>query len=567
MMKNKKIISILTVAVVIAAALFLIFSSRCFFRLDLTQEKRYTVSQTSRNILAIPESEIGITLYLAGELDANMTHLRYAVKNKVEDLSVYSSHRINFREEDPNGVDSDEDRYANYKRLEDMGLKGMSVSMRNDQGGISQSIIFPWLIVTYNNDTMPVCLIDPDLNLAPQSASNATIEDLEYMLVDAIRIVSNNRVAKIAFIEGHGELNEMHTYDISEVLSRYFQVDRGVIGGQLGVLDGYDAVIIANPSEVWPEEDKFVVDQYIMNGGSVLWSIDGVRKSDTLLSDAGLSPVLALDVNLGDMLFKYGVRVSSTIVQDMQCQLRPINIARPNETAKFENIPWYYAPLLKPSPYHHITKNKGEIAADFASALEFTGDTTCIKKEILLISSNASHVTMAPSEVDINKLMNNSPEDYFIHAYVPIAATLHGEFTSLFKNRILPPGVYPQTASIRPQGKASMIVIADGSIMENAIEPHNGGVWLVPLGYDRLTKRTYGNKDFIVNAMLHLTDNSGLMQLRNRIVPARLLNSAIVKEHGDTNKYFNIIMPLVFLALLAMILLSSRKRKYGKHNR
>jgi ABC-2 type transport system permease protein len=175
---------------------------------------------------------------------------------------------------------------------------------------------------------------------------------LEYLFVDAIRLLNRTEVRKIAFIEGHGELTEEYTYDASDALSRYFQVDRGVLGMDASVLDDYAAIIIAKPTEKYSESDKFIIDQYIMRGGRVLWMLDGAQMSSDMLSEGGATPLIALDVNLNDQLFRYGVRLTPTIVEDMQCAYMPINVARPTEQPRFEPIPWFYTPLLQGSPYH-----------------------------------------------------------------------------------------------------------------------------------------------------------------------------------------------------------------------
>ncbi len=559
MKKAKIIIPILSVII----SLYLIFTTNTFFRLDLTQEKKFSLSQSSKSILKNIDDNIQIKLYLAGELDANMTQLKYAIKNKVSDLNSYANNNIKLEEIDPNEAASDNERYANYKKLETRGLKGMSIALKNKNGGITQTVVFPWMEVMHNGDTLPICMINPENNIAPIEAVKHAIEDLEYQIVDAIRVLTNDNITKIAFIEGHGELNEMETYSISETLSRYFQVDRGTIGGQPGILNDYKAIIIANPTDKFSEQDKFIIDQYIMNGGSVFWSIDGVIKSDSLLSQSGLTPVIATDLNLNDMFFKYGFRISGTIIQDLQCAHTPINIARIGERPKFETIPWYYSPLLNTSPYHPITKNRGEVMGDFVSALEFPGDTMMIKKEIILISGNASRVTTAPAEIDIDRMMNINPEEYFIHGFVPAAAILSGRFTSLYENRMHPIGIHPSEKIIQHSNKSKMIVVSDGSIMQNKIEPQDGGIWIVPLGYDRSTKRSYGNSDFILNSILYLTDQDGLMELRKREIPLRLLNTALVQQNASMIKTLNVGLPLLLLLLCGCTIFLLRKKKYN----
>ena len=219
-----------------------------------------------------------------------------------------------------------------------------------------------------------VCLLQPDGQRNGENGINRAIENLEFQLTDAIRILNKKKIEKIAFLEGHDELSEELVYDVSEAFSRYFQIDRGVIGLDASILDNYKAIVIAKPKKPFSESDKYIIDQYIMNGGRVLWLIDGVQIQESDLTQRGIAPMLPLDVNLQDQLFRYGVRITSTLVQDAQCAYMPMNIAKPGETPQFEPLPWFYTPLLLPSPISPITKNLMQVKADFASVLDFTSD-------------------------------------------------------------------------------------------------------------------------------------------------------------------------------------------------
>lgn len=398
--------------------------------------------------------------------------------------------------------------------------------------------------------------------ISGEEAVNAAVEDLEFQIIDAVRVLNRTEVKKVAFIEGHDELSEIEVYDASDALSRYFQIDRGVLGYDANVLDGYSAIIIAKPMTAYSERDKFIIDQYIMRGGRVLWLIDGARMSNDMLSEGGVSPLIKLDVNLNDILFRYGVRVTPTILEDMQCAYIPINMARPGEEARFEPIPWFFTPLLQVSPYHPITKMISPVKADFASGIELVGDTT-VRKEIILATGNASHVHFAPSQVDVSAAVQVEPEEYFNNAYIPVAVSLEGSFTSAFMHRLVPDSL--NTSNIIEKSiNTRMIVVADGDIIRNDIEKYNSELMLVPLGYDRVTKQTHGNKNFIINSLLYLTDDEGVMNLRNRKVELRLLNRAVVNSNRNLIIAFNTIIPLVIIALFGGVFFIIRKRKYSK---
>ena len=548
---------------VVVVVLVLVFTKTLFFRVDLTEEGRYSLSDASKDLVAEMYESLTVKIYLAGDLDANMLRLRRATEDMVRELNMYSAEQLVVELYNPNNATTDEERYAEYAELEERGLRGMSVTVRERGGKMSEQVIFPWAEVCGSRDTMAICLMQPSAQRSGEVAVNSAIADLEYKFVDAIRILNRKEIRKVAFIEGHGELGEEYTYDASDALSRYFQVDRGVIGTDVSILDGYDAIIVAKPLEKYSEIDKFIIDQYIMRGGRVLWLLDGAQMSNEMLSDGGATPLVALDLNLQDMLFRYGVRLTPTIVEDMQCAYMPVNVSRPGEEPRFEPIPWFYMPLLQGSPYHPITKTLQAVKADFVSGIEIVGDTVGVRKEVLLITSNASHVHAAPAEIDVMGAINVEPKEYFTTQYVPIAVALEGRFESIYKHRMAPAGVKVGKIIDRSE-PTRMVVVADGDIIRNDIEQHREGLMLVPLGYDRVTRQTHGNKDFIVNTMLYLTDDEGVMQLRNRRVDLRLLNRAVVESQRDMWLWINTLLPVVLLAIFGGVFFWNRKRKYVK---
>lgn len=556
---NSFVFSVLSLVPIIVV-LVLIFTKTLFFRLDLTEEGRYSLSDATKEQVAEMAEPLTVKIYLDGDLDANMLRLKRATEDIVRELNMYASEGLTMELINPNSATTDEERYAEYARLEERGLRGMSVTVRERGGKMMEQVIFPWAEVCASRDTMAIPLMQPSSQKSGEQAVNSAIEDLEYLFVDAIRILNRKEVRKIAFIEGHGELSEEYTYDASDALSRYFQVDRGVLGLDASALDDYSAIIVAKPEEEYSETDKFIIDQYIMRGGRVLWLLDGAKMSDDMLSEGGATPLINLDVNLQDQLFRYGVRLTPTIVEDMQCAYMPINVARPGEEPRFEPIPWFYMPLLQGSPYHPITKTLQAVKANFASGIEIVGDTVGVRKEVLLITSNASHVNVAPTEIDVMNAINIEPSEYFNTRYVPVAVALEGEFESIYKHRMAPKGVVVDRV-VNHSEPTRMVVVADGDVICNDVEQTREGLMLVPLGYDRVTRQMHGNKDFIVNSMLYLTDDEGLMQLRNRRVDLRLLNRAVVDSQRNIWMWTNTLLPIVLLALFGGVFFWQRKKK------
>lgn len=556
---QNKILLFLSLVVV----LVLIFTKTLFFRIDLTEEGRYSLSDATKDLVAEMREPLEVRLYLDGDLDANMLRLKRATEDIVRELNMYASESLTIESVNPNSGTTEEERYAEYARLEERGLRGMSVTIRSRGGKMIEQVIFPWAEICGSRDTMAICLMQPSASKSGEEAVNSAVEDLEYIFIDAIRILNRSEVRKVAFIEGHGELTEEYTYDATDALSRYFQVDRGVLGTDASILDDYAAIIVANPKEKYSETDKFIIDQYIMRGGRVLWLLDGAQMSGDMLSEGGTTPLIALDVNLQDQLFRYGVRLTSTVVEDMQCAYMPVNVARVGEEPRFEPIPWFYMPLLQGSPYHPITKTLQAVKGDFVSGIEIVGDTIGVKKEVLLITSNASHVHVAPTEINVMNAINVEPEQYFNTRYVPVAVAMEGEFQSIYKHRMAPAGVEVGQV-IGKSEPTRMVIVADGDIIRNDVEQHREGLMLVPLGYDRVTRQTHGNKDFIVNAMLYLTDDEGVMQLRNRKIDLRLLNRAVVDSQRNMWVWLNTLLPIVLLAIFGGLFTWYRRRKFTK---
>ena len=562
-MSNRQFIYGLIWSIVILLLLWLSLTTKLFFRWDLTEEKRYTLSENTIDLLKSIDTPIHVTLYLNGSLDANMAQLRSAFVELLQEYNIYSDKYIQLENVNPSRFGEESERFAEYRKLESEGLTGMSVALQDNDGKVSQQIVFPWAVFSTSKDTVAVALMQPSMNRGAEQSMQSAIEDLEYQMSDALRILTRSKLTKIAFIEGHNELDEWETYDVSEAFSRYFQVDRGVLGDDPSILEPYEAIIIAGPTEPLSEQDKYIIDQYIMHGGKVMWLVDGVRISNEELSASGVSPSMPLDVNLSDMLFKYGVRITPTIISDLQSVYMPLNISKPGENPRFEPMPFFYSPLLQGSPYHPITKNLAPVRADFASGIEILESNDMARKEVLLVSSNASHVTTAPDNVILNEVLSIDPKEYFTTGYVPIAVSLEGVFPSVFTHRMVPKGIVPtQTKDLSEPTR--MVVIADGDLIGNELERSEGGYRLLPAGYDRLTRQTYGNRDFALNAMLYLTDETGLMELRNRQMTLRLLNKSAVLGQRTLWQVISIGAPLVLLLVFAILFFYLRKHRFSK---
>lgn len=552
-----------------AALLLLIFLLPIlpFFRIDLTSEKRFSIAPQSTQLMRNLHTPISVTFYTGGKVDANFARLNKAATELIDEFNVYSKSRITYHFVNPSEATSEDARNKAFYNLEQRGLRGMSVASRDANGQVTQSIVFPWAEITTKNDTMAVCLLQPDGQSEGESGVNRAIENLEFEFTDAIRILTKTSIDKIAFLEGHGELSEELVYDASEAFSRYFQIDRGVIGNDASILDDYQALVIAKPTQPFSEHDKYILDQYIMNGGRILWLIDGIQIKEDELTQSSSTSFIPLDVNLQDQLFRYGVRITNTLVQDAQCAYMPMNVAKPGETPLFEPMPWLYAPLLLPSPVSPITKNLMQVKANFASTVDFTSNENKVKKDILLITSNATHVSQAPATIELSELLKNAQDQAYYHTqYQPIAISMEGIFPSNFqsRSRMAPNSVKTPHPHRDNSVKTRMVVVADGDLIRNDVENSAHGLTIIPLGYDRVSRLTYGNKDFLLNALLYLTDDQNWISLRSRTFKLHLLNKTAVSTNRIFWQWSNILVPVLLLFIIGGTHLVVRRKRYSR---
>jgi ABC-2 type transport system permease protein len=544
---------------------FLILISNFFyFRIDLTSDKRFTISEPTKKLIEKVETPIQVTVYLDGDLNPGFLRLKKATADLFEELSANGRGKFVISYENPSAADNDKERNEKYTKLATRGLIPTAVYERDKEGKAIQKVIFPWIEIAQNGKRIPICLLKNIRGNSGEENLNVSVENLEFEITDGIRRLLRRETPKIAFIEGHGELNEAETYDISKTLSKYFQIDRGVIATDAAILNPYKCIIIAKPTKPYTETEKFILDQYIMNGGRVLWLIDGVRIAKENLSKNGLSPAMELDVNLSDQLFRYGIRINPVIIQDVQCASIPINIAPAGEKPQFEPSPWFYSPLLLASNIHPVTKNITEVKADFCSGIDQVGDNKDIKYSLLLASSDNSHILGTPTTIDLARMPKAKDRAYFNASYCPVAVGVEGNFESDFANRIPPKGI-SNTLPLKSKSVLTrQIFVADGDIIRNETTGVASDSTTIPLGYDRYMRQQFGNRDFIQNAVQYLTDNEGWMQLRFRTIKLRLLNKRITSDEKVIWQLGNTLLPLVVLIIFGISFQLVRRRKYTK---
>lgn len=536
-----------------------LLASVFFFRIDLTDDKRNSISAPTKQLMRDLSQPLSITIYLDGDLNAGFVRLQKAVAELLDELDMYAGQRIDYQFINPSEADDAQQRQQQYETLIAKGMSPTVIYEKNKDGKSVQRIVFPWAEIHYGNKTRNLCLLKNIRGNSGDDNLNISIESLEFEMTDAIRMLTQTKVQKIAFIEGHNELPEANTYDISLAWSRYFQIDRGVLGDDASVLDNYKAIVIAAPQNALSESDKYIIDQYIMYGGRVLWLLDGVKFDMEALSQSGISPAMPLDLNLTDMLFRYGIRINPVLLQDEQCLPVPVNVAPEGQPANFQPMPWYFAPLLLTSPAHPVSRNIAPISSTFTSGIDFVGNNQQLNGTVLLATSNATHVVQTPATINIAEF---APADgYFNTGYIPVAGAIEGCFESAFTHRMTPQNI----ANAKPKRTESMptrqIVIASGSIIRNDME--NGEA--LPVGYDRYTQNQFGNRDFLVNALLYLTDDEGWINLRNKEFTLRMLNQNISRHKRTLVQWANTGIPIACLVIFGIAFSLYRKRHYTRN--
>ncbi|MEN8228826.1 MAG: gliding motility-associated ABC transporter substrate-binding protein GldG [Bacteroidota bacterium] len=551
---------------VVVVLLLSVLSGMKFFRIDLTSEKRHTLSHSSRQLMKELNDVVFVRIYLDGDLPSEFVNFRKSIRELMDEFRAYAGDNlqyefINLYEEADEAI-----RHRMIGELYEKGLNVTNVQVRDSEGGSSAKIIFPGAMISYRGIEMPVNLLKNNPSLSHELNLNNSIQTLEYEFVRTIFSLTLNEVPRIAFIEGHGELDSLQTFSLMDELKNFFQVDRGFINGNVEALLGYKALIIAKPMRVFSEADKFAIDQYLMQGGKVLFFLDPVHPFADSLS-GGTTVALANPVGLEDLLFKYGIRINYNLLADMQCNLVPVNTAPAGEQARFTMMPWVYHPLLSGPSTHPVTRGLNYVKSEFSSSLDTVGNAEQeVSKTVLLATSPASRKREVPLYLSMEEVANQPDPALFTEAHLPVGILVEGSFESFYKNYPVPEGVFPANWEvISKSSSSSLFVVTDGDIPANEVIFEQGAFRAQPLGYDKYSRQTFGNREFIMNVINFMTDETGIMELRSREFKLRLLDRQVISQRSQVLKWklLNTLLPLILVLLAGLLMQLVRKRKYS----
>ena len=537
------LVFLLIIAVNIAA-------SYLYTRLDLTHDKRYTLSSETKRLVNEVEKPLFIKVYLQGDFPAEFKRLQVETNQLLKQFNEIND-LVQFRFIDPMSASKD---------LLKKGLQPSRLTVEED-GKVSEAVIYPWALINYEDQEAQVPLLVNAIAPSQEEQLQNSIENLEYEFANAIHKVSEEKSKTIAVLKGNGQPDDIYLYSFLKSLSEYYKMAEFTLDAveQNPVktyedLSKYDLAIIAKPSQTFEEKEKFVLDQYIMQGGKTMWLLDNVHAEMDSLMLTGKTLAFNRDLNLTDMLFSYGVRINYNITKDLYSGSIRLAAGQTGNQVQYKNFRWLHFPLIYPDNSHSITKNIDPVLLKFPTSLDTLENQ--IKKTILLQSSPLAKITGTPVNINLNEVALEADKNVFKDSYTNFGVLLEGNFTSAYANRIMP---FEMDQFIRSGQENKMIVISDGDVAINEVfrgEP-------LPLDKDKWTNQSFGNIDFLLNSVHYLLDDSGLLKLRGKSLQIQFLDKEKAFEERSYWQMFNLLLPLLILFGFGLLFNVLRKKRYS----
>ena len=571
-MKNRKQDILQFTAVLVILVLINFIGSFSPYRFDLTKEGRYSLSEATKNLLNELDDYIYIEVYLEGEFPAGIERLSLETRQILSEFRT-ENNLIQYTFINPTESADEKTRNEIIQQLYDKGLSPTSLQVKDGET-YSEKVIVPGAIVKYGAKEVAIQLLKNQIAASSGQNLEQSIRELEYEFTNAIKQLKTPLKPSIAFITGHGELDDNEVEDLTNSLSdqysvskinlREFELDstgEANLTKKLQELKSKKLLLIAKPIQTFQNLDKYFIDQYIMSGGKVIWMLDATNADMDSLANKGSFLAHPLrDLNLGDQLFKYGVRVNSDLIEDISSSKIPVPVSFVNDMPKWELKPWRFFPVCIPTSNHAITSNLNAIKFDFVGSIDTVKTNSKIKKTVLLHSSPYTKVGNTPYEVSLQNALEQPKQEDFTSSERATAVLLEGTFESIFKNRL---NALTKKLAFNPVSTPTkMLVISDGDIAKNQII--RGTV--LPLGYDNYEKRQYGNKDFILNSIDYLLEEEALINIRSRELKMRLLDIQKIKTDRTFWQLINLISPILLILIFGILKHYLRKKKYAHEN-
>jgi gliding-associated putative ABC transporter substrate-binding component GldG len=553
-MKNKIIQILLMIATVMGLN---ILANYFFFRIDLTQEKRFTINDATKNLLKNLDDDVYVKVYLTGkDIPAGFKRLENAVRETLDEFQIYGGTKIKYAFIDLNSEYKDEK--TRNEKIVQLAQKGIppTNAMATEDGKKTQSLIIPGAVITYKDKEITTLLLKGNKLSSPQEILNQSYESVEYQLVSAIKNITVTQKKKIGIFVNYSKLPAVNQLDLINALKKNYEL-YPVDLRQSPTLDGLDAVLVMKPDQVFNDDDKYKIDQFIINGGRALFFMDAVRV-DSVAHEGSLAQVQS--VGLEDLLFKYGVRLNSNLIKDAQmCAAIPLNVGNFGDKANIKLVPWQYYPLINTFGKSPIVKNLDAIYTKYIGSLD-TVRANGIAKTPLLMTSKYTQILKAPAVMSYNFANKELNANDYTAGVQIVGILLEGKFESLFNNRILPSDL--RSATFKSSGKPSKIIVcSDGDIPVNDFDKKQNTP--LPLGFDKYSGNTFANKDFVLNAIDYLLDDNGVITARNKEVVLRPLDKVALQDEREYWQGINLIIPIAVLVLFGLLKGYLRKRRYA----
>lgn len=552
-------------------------AARFFFRIDLTEEKRYTIAEATKKFLKNLPDQVSINIYLAGDLPPDYKRLQTSVRETLEEFKVYAGSKLSYRFIDPFAFSDQAKQKAFLDTLKAKGVRPTTV-LANQKDARTVKAVYPGAVIYYKKYEMGTILLkniyqNRNRNaIAEQQMINQSIENVEFNLVTAIQSIMSPRQKRIGFLYGHGELVPLRVFDLQGALRRKNYEVYNVNLPASEIIDStLDAVVIAKPDSTFSRVDKYKIDQYIMNGGRALFFVDAVGvHMDSVMRGTG-SFTFPYKHNLTDLLFRYGLRLNSNLVMDLQSSSLPMNIGRTGNQPNYKPVRWTYQPYIDNFGKHLVTKNIGMVELKMASTID-TVKAVGIKKTPILLTSTYSRVRPTPAFVEYNEAQRKPDPSKYNQKSLPIAYMLEGSFTSMFAGQPIPTK-YPyrdkHKAYKKSKSKPTQIfVCADGDFIRNGARPDRKLKQIVPtqlgVGYIGQREVFFENRDFVINVLEYMTNNGGLIEAKNRKITLRPLDKIRIAEDGSKWQWFNMLVPPALIVFLGLVWFTFRKRRFAR---
>lgn len=553
-MKNKIVQFTLALGFIIGLN---ILANYYFFRIDLTEEGRYTIAPATKNLLENLDGDINIKVYLTGnDIPAGFKRLENAVKETLDEFKIYGGTHISYRFVDLNAEIKDT-KLRNQKIFE-LAQKGIPPTnvVNSEDGKRTQTLLLPGAIITYQDREITTLLLKGNKMSSPQEILNQSYEGVEYQLASAIKALTLQEKKKIGFFTNYTSLPEVNQLSMIGALKKFYNLYPVDLRNS-PTLDGLDAICVLKPDQAFTEEDKYKIDQFVMNGGKAVFFVDAV-KVDSAAREGNLSTINNL--NLDDLLFKYGVRLNHNLIKDAQmCAAIPMDIGNFGDKSNIQLVPWQYFPLINTFGKSPIVKNLDAVYTKYVGSLD-TVQAQGIEKTPLLMTSQYTQLLSAPAILTYNFASKDLDATQYKGGVQTVGVLLEGKFESLYKNRILPSD--PRASTFKANGAATKIVVcSDGDIPVNDFDQKNNAP--LPLGFDRFSGNTFANRDFVLNTFDYLLDDNGVISARNKVITLRPLDKSALQNERQYWQVVNLVVPMVILVLVGLLLNYSRKRKFA----